>query len=499
MSFGVVRERLEVLVRHPLTWVLVAATAVRVVLIAGVSVSLGYADSTAYAAKAVDADAGNGVAPNGYPLFLRALGVVSDSVDLVLVVQHLLMLVAAVCVYRIARRLTCGRWTAAAAAGVMALAGNTLAVGHAILTDGLTTVLVTVAVLQALRYFDGRSWRDALLLGCVLGAAVSVKTVALPVVALIVVAMLVARPSRSDVGKAAATVGVTVGVIAAIALAVSSTAGLPVVGKSAQGWVLYGRVAPFADCQRSTPPRELRFLCPTAPGYERAGPDYWRFAGGPAVERFGAMPQGDEQLREFALGVIRSQPFDYAKAVAVDSARFFAPNFGYDRPYSGAGWDELELDRTIDPETRDSFKQAMEAWFSPIGIRTSTLNLIARYQELTTVQSGHLGVLLLLGIVAVVLARGALRWRSGFVLLCALAIVVASTALNMYVARYALPAFGALLAVAALGIELGATRVAGARLARDETSAAPPRPATASRTGDPAADTPATGAPAVAE
>jgi 4-amino-4-deoxy-L-arabinose transferase-like glycosyltransferase len=454
------RSSLRRIARHPLAWILLAAVAVRVVVLAGVSVSLGYADTVRYVGQASGDDVeGDGIAPPGYALFLRIVHWVTESVDGVLVVQQALGIVAGVCVYVTARQMGTTRGVAAGAAGVMVLCGNLVSTGQAVLTESVFTTLIAVMAMLAVRQASAPSLRNALLLGAAIGGAIAVRTVALPVaLALIVLIVLIADRSREGALRAGASVGAAIAVVAVVALAMSTTWGLPVVGKTAEGWVLYGRVAPFADCDEIDPPRRLRSLCVTDPGV-RPGPDYYRFVGGPAIERFGWLPRGDSQLNDFATRTILAQPLDYAKAVSIDSIRFFAHNFGTERPYNGPGWDELELDRTLDPEAAATNKERIESWFSPYSPRDSTLRIAARYQEATTLQGGHLLVIVLLAAAGVIWGGGPRRRAAWLLLVGGLGLLVGAAAINQYVARYALPTFGFLLPAAAYGLMMLARRL----------------------------------------
>jgi hypothetical protein len=453
-------SRLSRLASHPLTWVVFAAGVVRVVVLAGVSVSLGYADTQRYVGQASgDNPEGDGIAPPGYALFLRTVHAATDSVDAVLVVQQLLGIAAGVCVYAAARRLETTRGVAAGAAAAMMLCGNLLSTGQAILTETLFTTLIAVMSLVVIRQASAPSWRQAVFLGAAIGGAAAVRTVALPVaVAIVLLILLIADRSRQGAIRAGISAGTAAVVVALIALLMSTTSGLPVVGKTAQGWVLYGRVAQFADCDAIDPPRTLRSLCVSDLG-TRPGPDYYRFVGGPAVERFGSLPRGDAQLNDFATRAILAQPLDYAKTVAIDSLRFFAPNFGTERAYNSPGWDELELDRPLAPASAAANKKVIEGWFASYSARDSTLRLTARYQEITTIHGGQLLALVLLAFAGVVWGRGRRRGAACILLVGGLGLLVAAAATTQYVGRYALPTFGFVLPGAAYGLTMLARQI----------------------------------------
>ncbi|MCW3010782.1 MAG: hypothetical protein JWO90_1186 [Solirubrobacterales bacterium] len=450
------------LLRHPLFWVLLASTAIRTYTVAGVSVSLGYSDSTAYVRMA-DGQEGAGISPPGYALFLRALHGISDSVDLVLVVQHLLVLVAGVAVYGMARELGCRRGTSTVAAGVLVLCGNLLSTPQGLLTETLFVCLVTLAAWGAARAGRSGRWQDLAMLGAFAGLATTVRAVGLPLLLVLGFCLVLGAASWKARGVRIATMGASAAlVVVVVALVSGSTAGLPGAGPTSSGWLLYGRVAQFADCPATYVDRDLRDLCPgTTREDQRAGPDYWRVIDGPAVKRFGGIPKGDAELQEFAVAAILHEPLAYLRTVFVDTMRFFSPNFGQERGYSGAGWDELELDRPLDPAAAAYNNGVIASWFADGSTRTSGLGLVRRYQEATTLTAGTWSVLAIFAILAPLLARGRRRWKGLMLLLGAGSLLISATALNMYVARYALPALGLLLPVAALGFEALARRTTG--------------------------------------
>lgn len=451
---------------HPLTWVTLAAVAIRVVVLAGVSVSLGYNDSIRYtrqaAGVATDADE---FSPPGYALFLRIVHSVTSSVDAVLVAQQLLVVIAGLCVYKTARLMGTRVGVATGAAAVMMLCGNLIATSQALLTESLAATLLAAAGLLVVLQIQRPSTSTALALGAVLGAAITVRSVVL-VAAVVFLAMTMHR-TRSGALAALGIVGSATAVIAIVAAVMSTTAGIPLVGSSSNGFLLYGRVATFVDCDAIHPPRDLQFLCIAEPPSARPGPNYYRFVGGPAVERFNLPEEGDSELASFARRAIRAQPLDYAKAVAIDTTRFFKPRFGADRPYAGAGWDEIELDR--DPgEGALAVRRQIERWYAPWSTRASTLTVAARYQELTSLHGGQLLVLLLLAVLAA--AWGTPHRRAGWALLLGvLALLVTAAAVNMSVARYAVPTFGLLLPAAACGLTALAYRIAAPAASRAAT------------------------------
>ena len=70
---------------------------------------------------------------------------------------------------------------------------------------------------------------------------------------------------------------------------------------------LYGRVAPWADCSKFTPPPGTAKLCIYAPVAQRGGSQVWEFSSTSPVSRaYGFIPPKDanSQLEAFAVAAI---------------------------------------------------------------------------------------------------------------------------------------------------------------------------------------------------
>ncbi len=100
-------------------------------------------------------------------------------------------------------------------------------------------------------------------------------------------------------------------------------------------WTLYGRVAPWADCTKFTPPprhpgavRNDAALAAALPQHRRATSS----TASPAVELFGPSyfvskyPHAMARLRQWSQAAILGQPLDYLHAVWLDTIRLVDPN-----------------------------------------------------------------------------------------------------------------------------------------------------------------------------
>ncbi|MEH3055255.1 MAG: glycosyltransferase family 39 protein [Patulibacter minatonensis] len=452
-----------------MTWIVLVALVVHIGTLIGNSALLTNWDSDTYTMMAAG-DAGDGAAPPGYPFFMRLVHGVWGSVDVLLLVQHLLLIAAGVALYRAIRIFGGGRGVASVSAAAFMLCGQSLAIGQLVMTEALFLALMAFVILALARLVRSLSLRDAAVLGLLLGVSATVRALGVPLLMLLCAGVFVlvlfleqdrwiGRARRGVLLTGLMVVSSVVG-IAAVAVLGGTKEGLPVVGKSNSGWAMYGRVAQFADCPATYVRPGLRNLCPKEPEAARYGPDYWRGIGGPALARFTWPPNGNPELSEFASAVIAHQPLDYLKATFVDTMRFFVPNFGRERPYSGRGWEEFDLSFRLDEPTTRHHEEVLESYYSPFTPRDHYLQAVTRYQEAFTLAPGIWTLLMLASLASPFLVTGA-RARLICLMLVgsALALLVLATAFNMYVARYALPAMPFLLACASLAVQGLAARI----------------------------------------
>jgi Dolichyl-phosphate-mannose-protein mannosyltransferase len=450
-------------------WIVLVALIIHVGTLIGNSVLLDNWDSDAYTRMASGRD-GDGIAPPGYPLFMRIVHAVWGSVDALLLVQHLLIIAAGVALYRAIRTFGGGRGVSSAAAAALMLCGQSLAISQLVMTEATFLALMSFVILALARLARDLSARDAVGLGLLVGLSATVRAVGMPLLmllcagvfllALLLVDGALIKRARRGVVLAGLMAASSVVSVASVAVVGGTKEGLPVVGKSNVGWAMYGRVAQFAECPATYVRPGLRDLCPKEPEAMRLGPDYWRGLGGPAIERFIWPPNGNAELSEFASAVVAHQPLDYAKATFVDTMRFFVPNFGRERLHAGRGWEELALDFRLDEPTMAHHERVLESWYSPFTRREHALQAVTRYQEAATLSPGMWSVLMILALAAPFLVTGARNRVTCLILAAsAVALMVLATAFNMYVARYALPALPFLLAGAALGVQGLAPRI----------------------------------------
>ena len=238
--------------------------------------------------------------------------------------QHVLGLASALLLYLAARRVGLSRWWSLLPAGVLALSGPQMLIEHAVLTEALFVFLQTAAVYTAARAVSERDWAWALGAGLLAGATVTVRTLGLLLAGVLIlwVALASGGAWRRRLIRAGATLAATLFVVAAYLAYQESETGET--GLTRAGvWTMYGRVGPFADCDRFTPPEGTRRLCEDTREEERPGPNSYIFGPGtPAIKTFGspfvATEEQHDLIGEFARTAIVNQPLDWLDHVVTE-------------------------------------------------------------------------------------------------------------------------------------------------------------------------------------
>jgi hypothetical protein len=396
----------------------------------------------------------------GYAMFLRLLHGISPHLILVIIVQHVLGLGAAVLWFLAVRRCGGPRGLGLAPAAIIALGGDELFLEHAALSDSLFIFLLSAMLYCAVRASQGPA-RWAALAGLCAGLGLWDRTAALPMVAVIAIWLLFSagRPTRRTI-----TVGVlslvislaSIGVYIEWRYAASGLSGLT----TNASWNLYGRVAPWADCTKFTPPPGTQALCETTPlsrRVYRTDADYI-FGQSRAVQLLGPSyliskyPHAMTLLRRWSEAAVLGEPLAYLHAVWLDTIRLVDPNHP---SYSYMSADELIRFMLYGPDGHSGVNKFVTSWQVPLypgdpAAHRGDIQPLKAWERITRVDGAWMVILLLLCLLGPWLLVG--RARSGMMLFActALALMFFPILVAGYEYRYTIPAFAPLLAAGAL-------------------------------------------------
>ena len=403
------------------------------------------------------------VRPGGYPLFLRAVRWVSDSLTVTVVLQHLLGMAAAWLLYLTVRRLGGSRWSALLPPAIVLLAGEYLYLEHSLMSEPLFLLTLSAGAYALARALT-ESARPAAAALWAAGAAASftasatVRTVAMFAVPLVVVAIALAVEGgwRRRLVVAGAAAGAALAVALVYALPLQHDTG-DLRPARAGGWSLYGRAAPFADCTRFDPPAGTRVLCEQTPPDSRPGGNHYAWVAGPARRQFGGPPIGDEVVGRFARAAIRAQPLDYLEAVGTDLVRYVAPGFNA-RPDSG----HLPGDSRFPPSDRSAEGQvlgALEPLYGPqrLDVRSGS-DLLEAWSGVVRLHGALIALLLVGALAAGVVLRGPPRRAALALGAVSVAMLAVPALISEYSHRYAVPLAPLLAVCAALAADALARR-----------------------------------------
>ena len=281
------------------------------------------ADSASYLQLSLNLEP-NPMHPAGYPAFLNLLRAVpgDGSLTVVPLVQHLLGMGAAALLYAVQLRLGVRRWLAAVAVSPVLLDAYWLNLEQYVMSEAMTLALLVVACAALL-------WRQPVgalasgAAGLALAGATMTRTVAV-IVMLPAAFALVARAGKGSRSRALLAF-VIAGALPLAAYAAwfhAENGRYALAGHS--GHYLYGRIATFVDCSAFRVPAKERALCPEEPLGQRWHPYYYVWF---EQSPYRHIPKNSRErlAGRFAERAIINQPLDYARTVAEDVLRGFAP------------------------------------------------------------------------------------------------------------------------------------------------------------------------------
>jgi hypothetical protein len=454
--------------------VLVAGSALRLALMLQWRPGfIGYPDSGAYLAAAFDPGTFPFLDPlrvAGYVVFVRGLHEISADLSLVTLVQHGLGVLSALGLYALVRALGVrSRWVAVVPAAVVALGGSQVMFEHAVLSESLWLFLVVAALLLvalAVRPLP-RPWLGPALVlagGIVLGVSVTVRLpglVVAPVLAVWLAFAVSGSRGRRALIVGVLAVGVTVPVLAFAAWHDSRTDRFGLSRNGAMNF--YGRVAPWADCSRFTPPRGTAYLCEDIPVRERLGHEAYIFAASPATSRFdigglsSVLPaEGSAQIQSWSRAAVLGQPFTYLHAVLRESRRLIDPDAepglpGQTRGGFGSGPESYlplltstERDINVMPIIAANYPGLTE-------LKRGDISWFETYEETVRAHPVLMALMLALTLMGPVVTRGPERRAALLLAATVVLLLEVPVATSMYDHRYVAPVLGLLAASAAIG------------------------------------------------
>ena len=332
--------------------VVLAAIAMRIVVILGYPPVFWFSDSYNYLYDAVR-HIPDEVRPNGYPFFLDLL-LPLHSDDAIGLVQAAMGVAVGVGIYALLRRRGLPWWGATLPALPVLFDAYELHLEHMVTADPLFIFLVTIAVI-ILCWNDRPSVLTMVVAGLLIGYATLVRSVGEPLLAVVLVAMLLRRVGwRRLVALAVAGV-VPIGLYMVWFHGTYGTYAL----SESSGSFLYSRVSTFAQCPKMNEPAVLAYLCdPTKLEYRPEAGEYiwadhelkpYENTDTPLFNAFGSdtslrfTPEFNAQAQQFAEHAIEAQPMAYARVVFDDVLHTFGwarqpdpndlygngPNFGF--------------------------------------------------------------------------------------------------------------------------------------------------------------------------
>ena len=309
--------------------VLVAATALRAVVLLAYQQALIFPDSERYLQYAQNFIIGQWIPDwlrtSGYSLLLIP-AVLARNLTSVVTVQHLLGLATAVLIYVTAIHFGARRWLAALATIPVLFDPLQVDLEQYILTDVSATFLVVVALVVLVWKRDAIGKAAPAVAGLLIAAATLIRESDLLVMlpALLYLAVVI-RPWRRLAGRAALLLaGCLIPVLAYVGWFNTWFGTFNFVTYSNQ--FLYGRIAQFADCSGVPLPSYEQHLCPRQPPAQR-NPDFYMWAKqSPQVtlKPTDGLSKG-QIINDFNWRIIKHQPLTYLKVVVGDVLYSFSP------------------------------------------------------------------------------------------------------------------------------------------------------------------------------
>jgi len=318
------------MVRHwPFAVVFAAGLALRAAATIAYRPALIYIDTPRY----LGGDQG-GLDPLGYTyLLLRPVLLAGAGLTGVAIIQHVLGLAMAACMYVLATRYGAGRWLATLAVAPVLLDAYQVQAEQTIMPDVLFEALVVAAMTVLLwprRPATAGALGDVPRLACgaaLLGLSATVRQVGeLLVLPLLLYALVIVPRWRPRAVRAVVVLGVFAVPVVGYMTISSAVLGTGFRLSNMNDAYLYGRMGDAADCATLRVPGYERSLCPSPSTAAALGVDglatdpsaaVFTYRPPPAVSRGAAITGFDK-------AVLTQQPLRVAAAVASDAVKVFA-------------------------------------------------------------------------------------------------------------------------------------------------------------------------------
>ncbi len=421
----------------------------------------GYSDSGIYFQDAYQGIWSDPIRTVGYGMFLTVLHAITPRLLLVVAVQHVMGLVVAVLLFLTVRRIGGPRWLGLVPAAIVALGGDELFIEHAALSETVYILLLSLMLYCAVRAAaDGRLvWAAAAGLCGGLGVWDRGAAISLLPIAPLWLLLSRRRPTRRTVAMGALSLAVALGSVGGYVEWRQLASGLS--GLTTNGnWNLYGRVAPWADCTKFTPPAGTRQLCdPLAPSRRvgRSAEWYIYSPDSPAQRLLGppyrVSPDRNAMSRlwEFSLSAIAGAPLDYLDAVWQDTLRLIDPSRPSYGDLSANNFIAFLLGGRDFHSGQNEFVTYWQALEYPHeSIHRGAIAPLKAWEKLTRFDGPWMVALLLLCLVAPWVVAGEARRGARLLSTTTLVLLLFPLFTKGYDYRFVIPAFGPLFATAAL-------------------------------------------------
>jgi hypothetical protein len=404
---------------------------------------LQWADAIRYLRISPPGFFGDPYSPAGYPAFLRAIYFFDSNLIVTIAIQHLVGLIGGTFIYLMVRRVSGVSWLGLLPAGIVFLSGDYIFLEHILMSETLFMALVFISMYCALRALDDPHPRRWLAFSSVVvmgSALVRPITLELPLVVGVWAFIVLGGTMRQRIGRALAAV-VPAAVVLAAYLLVASSIG-PYTGIDEMGgWDLYSRVAPFANCEKFTPPPGTRMLCESTPPATRYGPFYYSWVTtSPGRRAFPLSPSGGKKPGEFARAAIEGQPFAYLKAVVKDMVRYVDPSVGTERLYSGIPYALYQFGYSTPGIQPSEVKLIEGKGYSGVSpVYAGGVQELQAYQTIFHIDGLPILIMAILSVIGIVLERG--RRRAAIILLsvCSFLMFLLPVMTLSYDVRYGWP------------------------------------------------------------